>query len=461
MDAFAQTILQVVIGILVVLLAVRLLLAIPPLARRVRRPEGRTIRVAGVGGGGSNAVDHMIRSGTGGVEFIAVNTDAQALRESSASRRIRIGSDLTRGLGAGGNPEIGRRAAEEDLERIREAVAGADLVFITAGLGGGTGSGAGPIVAQAAKEQGALTVGVVTKPFTFEGTRRRDVAEAAGAELLGKVDALITIPNDRVAAAVKHDASLLDAFAVVDDVLRQGVQGLIDMVSMPGLINLDFADVRAIMEDAGPTLMGLGRAAGENRAVEAARQAMTSPLLEARIDGANGILFDIAGSSSLRLAEVQQAAETIRAAADPDANVIFGASFDDTLGDEVRLTLIATGLPSVKRLDEADIAVAWAAVSAAGVAPAVAERALAERALAPSPVEEAPPEPEESAPVVKEPAPVAEKPSRATEAASEAEESAAPDDTPDTEATREDEEDLEIPSFIRRRRVAGTGSRRS
>jgi cell division protein FtsZ len=454
-DAFAQTLLQVVVGILVVLLAVRLVLALPPLARRLRRPEGRTIRVVGVGGGGSNAVDHMIRSGTRGVDFIACNTDAQSLRESAAPRRIRIGGDITRGLGAGGDPDVGRRAAEEDLDGIRQAVAGSDLVFITAGLGGGTGSGAAPVVAQVAREQGALTIGVVTKPFAFEGTKRRQIAELAAAELLGRVDALITIPNDRVAQVVQQDSSLLDAFAVVDDVLRQDVQGLIDVVSVPGLINLDFADVRAIMADAGPTLMGLGRAAGDDRSVEAAREAMSSPLLEARIDGARGILFDIAGSSSLRLAEVTRAADTIRAVADPDANVIFGASFDDTLGDEVRLTLIATGLPvgvaresaetPAERRDlrarplQAEAAVAEAPVQSAAVI-------ARPKAIPVAPPAASPPKP--ATPVESEPA------SKAGSRGDQRKPAAAEPETP------AEPEDLEIPSFIRRRRASGDRSSR-
>jgi cell division protein FtsZ len=473
-DAFAQTLLQVVVGILVVLLLVRLLLALPPLARRLRRPEGRAIRVVGVGGGGSNAVDHMIRSGTRGVDFIACNTDAQALRESAAARRIRIGSDLTRGLGAGGDPEIGRRAAEEDLDRIRDALAGSDLVFITAGLGGGTGSGAAPIVAQAAKEQGALTVGVVTKPFTFEGTKRRRIAEQAATDLLARVDALITIPNDRVTGVVQADSSLLDAFGVVDDVLRQGVQGLIDMVSMPGLVNLDFADVRAIMQDAGPTLMGLGRAIGEDRAVEAARQAMSSPLLEARIEGATGILFDIAGSSTLRLAEVTRAADTIRAVADPDANVIFGASFDDSLGDEVRLTLIGTGLPA--RLAESG-AEAEPADAAEAEAVVPDRRQSRIRALPREPRVEEPPAPDvpsrpaaarsaavrtveadQESPPADEALPAAGVDERRSEPA-ELDTAAIPA-TQEPVAEEPEDDDLEVPSFIRRRRASGNGTQR-
>ena len=258
------------------------------------------IRVIGVGGGGSNAVNRMIRAEMMGVEFIACNTDAQALLQSDAPHKIRIGDKVTRGLGAGGDPTIGQRAAEEDSEKIAEALEDSDMVFITAGLGGGTGSGAAPVVAQIAKESGALTIGVVTKPFAFEGNKRKLVAEKAAEELKAQVDTLITIPNDRLKDVVQKNTSILDAFRVVDDVLRQGVQGISDIITVPGLINLDFADVRAIMKDAGSALMGIGRASGENRAVEAARQAIASPLLEVDIAGAQGILFNITGSSNLQ-----------------------------------------------------------------------------------------------------------------------------------------------------------------
>jgi cell division protein FtsZ len=301
------------------------------------------IRVIGVGGGGSNAVNRMIRAEMMGVEFIALNTDAQALLQSDAPHKIRIGDKITRGLGAGGDPSIGERAAEEDTDKIAQALEGSDMVFITAGLGGGTGSGAAPIVAEIAKEVGALTIGVVTKPFTFEGAKRRLTAEKAAEALKSKVDTLITIPNDRLRDVVQKNTSILDAFRVVDDVLRQGVQGISDIITVPGLINLDFADVRAIMKDAGSALMGIGRASGENRALDAARQAIASPLLELNIAGAQGILFNVTGSSNLSLFEVTEAAEEIRAAADPEANIIFGTSFNDRLGDEVAITVIATG----------------------------------------------------------------------------------------------------------------------
>ena len=309
------------------------------------------IRVIGVGGGGSNAVNRMIRAEMMGVEFIACNTDAQALLQSDAPHKIRIGDKITRGLGAGGDSTIGARAAEEDSEKIAQALADSDMVFITAGLGGGTGSGAAPIVAQLAKEAGALTIGVVTKPFAFEGAKRKLVAEKAAEELKAQVDTLITIPNDRLKDVVQKNTSIIDAFRVVDDVLRQGVQGISDIITMPGLINLDFADVRAIMKDAGSALMGIGRATGENRAVEAARQAIASPLLEVNITGAQGILFNITGSSNLSLFEVTEAAEEIRAAADPEANIIFGTSFNERLGEEVMITVIATGFDGNRKRD--------------------------------------------------------------------------------------------------------------
>ena len=309
------------------------------------------IRVIGVGGGGSNAVNRMIRAEMMGVEFIACNTDAQALLQSDAPHKIRIGDKITRGLGAGGDSAIGQRSAEEDTEKIADALRDSDMVFITAGLGGGTGSGAAPVIAEVAKELGALTIAVVTKPFSFEGNRRKLVAEKAAEDLKAKVDTLITIPNDRLRDVVQKNTSIMDAFRVVDDVLRQGVQGISDIITVPGLINLDFADVRAIMRDAGSALMGIGRAAGENRAIEAAKAAIASPLLEVSITGAQGILFNISGSSNLSLYEVTEAAEEIRANADPEANIIFGTSFNERLGDEVMITVVATGFDSTKKRD--------------------------------------------------------------------------------------------------------------
>jgi cell division protein FtsZ len=307
------------------------------------------IRVIGVGGGGSNAVNRMIRAEMMGVEFIACNTDAQALLQSDAPHKIRIGDKITKGLGAGGDSNVGQRAAEEDSEKIAEALRDSDMVFITAGLGGGTGSGAAPIVAEIAKELGALTIGIVTKPFSFEGVRRKLVAERAAEALKAKVDTLITIPNDRLRDVVQKNTSIIDAFRFVDDVLRQGVQGISDIITVPGLINLDFADVRAIMSDAGSALMGIGRAGGDSRALDATRQAIASPLLEININGAQGILFNIAGSANLSLFEVTEAAEEIRSVADPEANIIFGTSFDERLGDEVMITVIATGFDSMRK----------------------------------------------------------------------------------------------------------------
>jgi cell division protein FtsZ len=339
------------------------------------------IRVVGVGGGGNNAVNRMIRAEMMGVEFIGVNTDAQALLQSDAPHKIRIGDKITRGLGAGGDAGIGQRAAEEDAEKLEEALRDSDMVFITAGLGGGTGSGAAPVIAEIAKGLGALTIGVVTKPFSFEGAKRRSVAEKAADQLRQKVDTLIVIPNDRLKDVVNKNTSILDAFKVVDDVLRQGVQGISDIITMPGLINLDFADVRTIMKDAGTALMGIGRATGENRAVEAARQAISSPLLEVSITGAQGILFNVAGSANLGLFEVTEAAEEIRAAADPEANIIFGTSFDERLGDEVLITVIATGFDQIKRREGARAAGSVAGGSAVADAPATASRAGRERSF--------------------------------------------------------------------------------
>ena len=341
---------MVIIG-LAALLSLRLLIAVPGWIRHARTPETRAIRVVGVGGGGSNAVDRMVDAQISAASFVVCNTDAQALRRSSAETKIRIGEAITGGLGSGGDPEVGRRAAQEDEAKIAHAVAGADLVFVTAGLGGGTGSGAAPIVAAKARNQGALTIAVVTKPFGFEGSHRQRVAESAAAELAANVDALIIVPNDRVADVLAEDAAMIDAFGVVDDVLLQAVQGIIDLITAPGLINLDFADVRSVMKDAGPALIGLGRGTGEHRATDAARQAIASPLLEASIDGARGILFNVSGPADLRLREVRQAADTIREHADPDANVIFGASFNDSLDGDVLITLIATGLATPLRTE--------------------------------------------------------------------------------------------------------------
>ena len=310
------------------------------------------IRVIGIGGGGSNAVNRMIRAELMGVEFISVNTDAQALLQSDAPHKIRIGDKITRGLGAGGDPGVGQRSAEEDAEKIYEALKDSDMVFITAGMGGGTGSGAAPVIAEIARDLGALTIGVVTKPFGFEGARRRLNAEKGTEALREKVDTLITIPNDRLRDVVSKETSILEAFRVVDDVLRQGVQGISDLITVPGLINLDFADVRTVMKDAGSALMGIGRASGEGRAAQAARDAISSPLLEVNISGAQGVLFNVTGGSSLSLFEVDEAAEIVKATADPEANIIFGTVIDERMGDEIAITVIATGFDASRRREQ-------------------------------------------------------------------------------------------------------------
>lgn len=301
------------------------------------------IKVVGVGGGGCNAVNRMILEGMSGVEFIAVNTDAQALLLSKAEIRVRIGDKTTRGLGSGGNPEIGQKAAEESAEDLYEVLRGSDMVFVTAGLGGGTGTGAAAIVAQIAKEVNALTIGVVTRPFTFEGARRTKSAESGITRLKEHADTLIVIPNDRLLQIVDKRASLQDAFRIADDVLHQGIQGISELITVPGMINLDFADVRAIMSEGGAALMAVGRAAGEDRARIAAEAAISSQLLDITIDGARGILFNVTGGPDLTLFEVNQAAAIIKETAHPDVNLIFGAVIDENMGDEVRITVIATG----------------------------------------------------------------------------------------------------------------------
>ncbi|MGI8422814.1 MAG: cell division protein FtsZ, partial [Chloroflexota bacterium] len=301
------------------------------------------IKVIGVGGGGSNAVDRMIENDVRGVEFITVNTDAQALLRSQAPVRIRIGDRVTRGLGAGGNPSVGQKAAEESQEELTEALKGADMVFITVGMGGGTGTGAAPIVAAIARELGALTIGVVTRPFQFEGSRRRQNAEQGIASLKEHVDTLISIPNDRLLAVVDKRSPMTDAFKMADDVLRQGIQGISELITVPGLINLDFADVKTIMSNAGSALMAIGQGSGEGRAAEAARMAVASPLLDIDINGAKGILFNITSGEDLTLFEVNEAAEIITRAADPEAQIIFGTAIDPRMSNDVRITVIATG----------------------------------------------------------------------------------------------------------------------
>ena len=302
-----------------------------------------TIKVIGVGGAGTNAVNRMVDSGIRGVEFIAVNTDRQALLLSKAGSKIQIGEKITRGLGAGANPDIGAQAAEESKAEIAEALRGADMVFVTAGMGGGTGTGAAPIVAAAAKEMGILTIGVVTKPFTFEGKKRLTQADRGIESLKGKVDTLVVIPNDKLLQIIDRKTSIVEAFKMADDVLRQGVQGISDLIAIPGLVNLDFADVKTIMLNTGMAHMGIGRASGENRAEDAAKQAIQSPLLETSIEGARGVIINITGGSNLGLHEVNTAAELVQRSVDPEANIIFGAVIDESLDEDITITVIATG----------------------------------------------------------------------------------------------------------------------
>ena len=369
------------------------------------------IKVVGVGGGGSNAVNRMIRAELMGVEFIAVNTDAQALLMSDAPHKLRIGDKITKGLGAGADPSVGRKSAEDDSEKLYEALKEADMVFVTAGMGGGTGTGAAPIIAEIAKDIGALTVAVVTKPFQFEGSKRRLLAEQGINDLVDKVDTLITIPNDRLLQVVEKRTTMTDAFRIVDDVLRQGVQGISDLITVPGLINLDFADVKTIMTNAGSALMGIGHGSGEARAADAARQAIMSPLLEQSIDGARGVLFTITGGPDLTLFEVNEAAEIIHAAADPEANIIFGAVIDERMASDVKISVIATGFDQnrpLRRIDQP--------IYKRQVEPRTAERPVAEQ----------------KTPV----------------AANVAPKTAA---VPAHEEKKFDPDDLEVPSFLRRR----------
>ena len=315
------------------------------------------IKVVGVGGGGTNAVNRMVESGLTGVEFIAVNTDAQALLDTDADVKIHIGSKATRGLGAGANPEVGLAAAQESRDELKEALKGADMIFVTAGEGGGTGTGAAPVVAELGRELEALTVGVVTKPFAFEGRRRSDQADGGIQNLRDRVDTLIVIENDRLLQVVEKTTPILESFRMADDILRQGVQGITDLITVPGLVNLDFADVRTIMRDAGSALMGIGMARGEDRAKAASNAAVSSPLLETTLDGATGVLLNITGPSDIGLFEVNEAAEVVTGHADPNANVIFGAVIDESLGEDVRVTVIATGFgggrPRRKRVEPA------------------------------------------------------------------------------------------------------------
>lgn len=321
-----------------------------PLDFDVEIQQFADIKVIGVGGGGNNAINRMIEAGLKGIEFIAVNTDAQALYLSRAEKKIQIGEKLTKGLGAGADPEIGMKAAEESAEEIKKSLQGADMVFVTAGMGGGTGTGGAPVIARLAKESGALTVGVVTKPFNFEGRKRNTQADRGVQALAAEVDSLIKIPNDRLLQVVDKHTGFNDAFKIADDILRQGVQGISDLIAVPGVINCDFADVQTIMRNTGSALMGIGRAKGENRAAEAARLAISSPLLETSIEGAKGVLFNISGGTDLTLFEINEAADIIHQAVDEDANIIFGANIDEELGDEVRVTVIATGFAGAGRV---------------------------------------------------------------------------------------------------------------
>jgi cell division protein FtsZ len=360
------------------------------------------IKVVGIGGGGVNAVNRMIEAGLRGVEFIAINTDAQALLMSDADVKLDVGREATRGLGAGADPEVGRRAAEDHQEEIEEVLRGADMVFVTAGEGGGTGTGGAPVVARIAKSMGALTVGVVTRPFSFEGKRRAGQAEAGIEALTDEVDTLIVIPNDRLLSISDRQVSVLDAFRSADEVLRSGVQGITDLITTPGLINLDFADVKSVMKDAGSALMGIGSARGEDRAVAAAEHAISSPLLEASIDGAYGVLLSVSGGSDLGLFEIHEAANLVAEAAHPEANIIFGAVIDDALGDEVRVTVIAAGFEggqpkkrevgTVRRTESAERRKATA-VAGGPNAPTPTTAPVAEAAAEPDPAPAARPAP--------------------------------------------------------------------
>jgi len=365
------------------------------------------IKVVGIGGGGVNAVNRMIEAGLRGVEFIAINTDAQALLMSDADVKLDLGREATRGLGAGADPEVGRRAAEDHAEEIEEVLRGSDMVFVTAGEGGGTGTGGAPVVARIAKSMGALTVGVVTRPFSFEGKRRAGQAEAGIEALTDEVDTLIVIPNDRLLSISDRQVSVLDAFRSADEVLRSGVQGITDLITTPGLINLDFADVKSVMKDAGSALMGIGSARGEDRSVAAAELAISSPLLEASIDGAYGVLLSVSGGSDLGLFEIHEAANLVSEAAHPEANIIFGAVIDDALGDEVRVTVIAAGfeggMPKKKEAGSTRRGYSTGASRYAPSAQPAASPAAAPAAPAPAPASAAAAPPSE--PVVEAPAP--------------------------------------------------------
>ena len=403
------------------------------------------IKVVGVGGGGNNAVNRMIAEGLGGVEFIAINTDNQALMLSKSKTRVRIGDKLTRGLGAGGNPEIGKKAAEESSDELYEVLRGADMIFIASGMGGGTGTGASPVVAQIAKELGALTIGVVTRPFTFEGAKRQQSAEAGIEALKSQVDTLIVIPNDRLLQIASKNATLQQAFSLADDVLRQGIQGISELITVPALINLDFADVRTIMSEGGAALMAVGHATGDERARKASEAAISSALLDVTIDGARGILFNITGGPDLSLFEVNEAAAIIKESAHPEVNLIFGAQIDEGLGDEVRVTVIATGFEHTSRvqrkMDQQPIyrqhAAASRSVSSASSRPAQQpQRPMQQYSAPPRHSSQQPQQPPQERQAPEPPAPQPQpKPQQ-----------------DNFDARVYDEDNIEIPTFLRKRR---------
>lgn len=402
------------------------------------------IKVVGVGGSGNSAVNRMITSKIRGVEFIAINTDVQALHHSHAPVKLHIGKTVTRGLGAGMDPEMGKRAAEESANEIREALKDADMVFVTCGLGGGTGTGAGPVVAEIARDLGALTVAVVTRPFSFEGAKRRDVAEGGYKELKERLDTIITIPNDRVLGLIDKKTSMLDAFKVVDEVLRQGVQGISELITVPGLINVDFADVKTIMLGQGSALMGIGRASGENRAAEAAKQAIASPLLEVAIDGARGILFNVTGGADLGMKEVADAADVITKNADADVKVIFGATIDETMRDEIKVTVVATGFDGQSR---SSMSASMKSVLSAGSLSA-APKPAAQPAL--TPFQAAPAQKPMMEPPKQHPQPAASVPRR-IKSLDEPQVSRFRQPAQVAAAQGAEEEELDIPAFIRKK----------
>ena len=394
------------------------------------------IKVLGIGGSGTNAVNRMSELGIKGVEFIAINTDAQALHNNNADKKVHIGKNITKGLGSGMNPELGRQAAEESQEEIEEVIENADMVFITCGLGGGTGTGAAPVVAELAKQNGVLTVGVVTKPFTFEGTKRKEIAESGYENLKDKVDAIISIHNDRILQIIDKRTSLVDAFKTVDEVLRQGISGISDLITTHGIVNADFADVKSIMQDAGTALMGIGRASGEGRAEEAARAAVNSPLLELSIDGAKGVLFNITGGMDLGMFEIDAAARVITKNIDPDAKVKFGAVINEELGEEVRITVIATGFDEGNRRPQPI------------QLPSIDEPIREPRRM---PIFQPQPEPTKQTQPSAEPAPIAAPPQQVPPRKplfSPKPVDAIPQQVPDFE---DDPDELDIPAFIRKK----------